>query len=341
LAASDTTGDEGHRGGGRPSDALPLVVSVVVNYRGAADTVQCVRSLLASAYGAHRVVVVDNDSGDDDVETIRREFGDRIELVRASRNLGYGGAANLGIQLAIGEGAVYAWILNNDTIVQPDAVDALVRAMETDRLLGAASPEIEASPGPEAPTGVWYAGGTFRLSRAETSHEFATLGRTPRVVLTQLLTGCAILLRCEALGDAEVFWERLFLYWEDVDLSLRLHAGGWSLGVVPTAIITHFPHASIPSGVATPLNFRNAILVARRNSSTTVVATAVAFLGSRLARAWGSALLRRRPSPVTETRRFASGVWLALRWTIRRPSELRLGIRPADALAPLSTGSRE
>jgi GT2 family glycosyltransferase len=214
------------------------------------------------------------------------------------------------------------WILNNDTVVAADAVDHLVRAMETSRWLGVTSPEIDAPIGPEAPTGVWYAGATVSLARAETHHVLRTLGRTADVVATDYVTGCAMFLRCEALEGAGMFWERLFLYWEDVDLSLRLRNAGWGLGVVPSATITHFPHGSVPSNVAERYYFRNAILVARRHGPFRVVAMALVSLVVRLARCWRSALLRRRSMPRAETRGLLAGAALALRWTLKRPTEL-------------------
>lgn len=309
----------------------PLVVSVVVNFQGVADTTRCVESLLASNYPAHRVVVVDNGSKDTDADLIEGRFGGRIELIRVSENLGYGGGANTGIRWAIGQQAEYVWILNNDTIIRADAIDNLVNAMETNRWLGASSPEIEAPIGPEAPTGIWYAGGVVNLSRAEVHHELRTLGRAPGVASTGFITGCAMFLRCEALTTPNVFWERLFLYWEDVDLSLRLQSAGWGLGVVPSSRITHFAHSSMHSHIADRYSVRNAILVARRHGSLRVVTHAVASLAVRIARGWGSSLLRRRSMPLAQTRGLLAGIALALRWTLRRPADIVSDVKPLAA----------
>jgi GT2 family glycosyltransferase len=333
LTLSASTRETGSPDDSRGPHRAPTVVSVVINFRGLADTTRCVESLLASTYPAHRVVVVDNGSGNADADIIESRFGERIELLRARRNLGYGGGANLGIQWAIRQHAGYVWVLNNDTVITADAIDHLVHAMEASRWLGVTSPEIDAPIGPDAPTGVWYAGGTVSLARAETHHVHRTLGRTPAVAVTGFVTGCAMFLRCEALQDTGVFWERLFLYWEDVDLSLRLRSAGWGLGVVPSATITHFGHGSVRSDIAERYYFRNAILVARRHGSLRVVARALASLTVGLARCWGSALLRRRSRPYSQTRGLLGGVALALRWTFRRPAELVSGVTLSAAAA--------
>ncbi len=309
----------------------PMVVSVVINFRGLADTTHCVESLLASTYPTHRVVVIDNGSKNTDADIIESRFGERIKLIRARQNLGYGGGANMGIQWALGQHAGYVWILNNDTVVRADAIDFLVRAMETSRWMGVTSPEIEAPIDSEAPTGVWYAGGIVNLSRAETHHVLRTHGLAPGVVTTGFVTGCAMFLRCEALESSNVFWERLFLYWEDVELSLRLRNAGWGLGVVPSARITHFPHGSMRSHIAERYYVRNAILVARRHGSLRVVSTAFAFLLVRIARGWGSAILRRRSMPLAETRGLWAGAALAFRWTLNRPADMVSGVAPQSA----------
>jgi GT2 family glycosyltransferase len=325
LTTSASTPEPGPANDGHGTSRAPTVVSVVINYRGLADTVRCVESLLVSTYPAHRVVVVDNGSGNADADNIEGRFGERVELIRARSNLGYGGGANLGIRWAIRQQAGYVWVLNNDTVIRADAIDHLVRAMEASRWLGVTSPEIDGPIGPEAPTGVWYAGGIVSLAHAETRHLHRALGRATAVVATGFVTGCAMFLRCEALGNAGLFWERLFLYWEDVDLSLRLQAAGWGLGVVPKATITHFGHGSVRSEVAEHYSFRNALLVARRHGTGRVVARALTSLMVRLARCWGSALLRRRSMPHAATRGLLAGTALTIRWTLKRPAELASG----------------
>ena len=332
LTSSASTPQTGSPDDSREPYRALTVVSVVINFRGLADTTRCVEALLTSTYQAHRVVVVDNGSGNADADVIASRFGQRIELLRAPRNLGYGGGANLGIRWAIRQHAAYVWVLNNDTVIMADAIDHLVRAMETNPRLGATSPEIDAPIGPEAPAGVWYAGGTFDLARAETHHVLRTLGRGPAVVATGYVTGCAMFLRCEALADVGLFWERLFLYWEDVDLSLRLRGAGWGLGVVPSATITHFAHGSVRSDVAERYYFRNAILVARRHGSRRVVGRALTSLVVRLARRWGSALLRRRSMPHAETLGLLAGAALALQWTLKPPAEFASRVKPSAAV---------
>jgi GT2 family glycosyltransferase len=294
----------------------PLVVSVVVNYSGFDDTIRCVESLLASAYDRHLVVVVDNASPSGDAAQLSAALGDRVRLIASDANLGYGGGANLGLRWAQAQGAAYAWVLNNDTVVEPTCVGRLVDAMESNPRFGALSPQIAAPVGPEAPAGIWFAGGEVVLGRAETRHLTDRL-EGGEVVDTGYITGCAMFLRCASLADTGLFWEPLFLYWEDLDLSLRIRRVGWNLGVHPGAHIRHEIHGSVGSQTLDYYHFRNALPVVRTYGSRATAASALLFLAGGVARRWARALLRRKPAPTGATRGFLVGIWLTLRWPTR------------------------
>jgi GT2 family glycosyltransferase len=310
-------------------------VAVVVNFNGYEDTTSCVNSLLEAHYGALTVMVIDNGSRIDEASRVRDRFGDQVRAIRIEDNRGYGSGANVGIRWALDAGAKYVWVLNNDTLVPPEAVASLVRAGQTDTTIGLLSPQISAPLGPEAPAGVWFAGGEISLERGHTSHFTAALPAGNPPTDSEFLTGCALMVRREVIEEIGAFWESLFLYWEDADLVLRAQAAHWRTCVVPTAWIHHNVHGSTPGTTVAFYYFRNAILVARRHCSLRVVARALTSLVVRLARGWGSALLRRRSMPHAETRGLLAGAALALRWTLKRPAEFASGV----GLLPAAEGS--
>ena len=295
-------------------DDQPMVVSVVVNYRGLAATRVCVESLLAVDYPRHSVVVVENGSGEAEADALVAAMPAGVRVLRSDTNLGYGGGANVGLRWAMEAGADYVWVLNNDTTVDELSVVDLVRAMASDPSCGAASPQIEAAIGPESPRGVWYAGGAADLRRATTSHTLDLLESADPLVPTGFVNGCAMFLRSRALVETGLFWERLFLYWEDVELSLRLREAGWHLGVAPAARIQHAVHGSVRPAVAGYYYYRNAVVVARRHLGPRGGAQAFLALWSRAGRRWLACIVKgRRPWPMAETRGLAAGVISVLR----------------------------
>jgi GT2 family glycosyltransferase len=290
-------------------DTPPLVVSIVINYHGLDQTRVCVASLVAADYPNHSILVVDNASGGLEVEALREALGGSIEIIGAERNLGYGGGANLGLEWAHRSGAVYAWVLNNDTEVDPRSVRQLVEVMERETDYGILSPQINAPISPEAPNGVWYAGGTISLARANTTHQFVPASTSVDVEPTEFVTGCAMFLRLQALDGTGTFWEPLFLYWEDADLSLRMGRAGWRLGVVPAASIFHFVHGSIQSKAFRYYTSRNAILVAKRHLGRRGAARATIWVAARALKAWA---LKGGPIPIAEGRGLVVGIVMTL-----------------------------
>ena len=113
-----------------PVSAAPAVdVSVViVNYNVCEFLVQAIRSVQqASRNLTCEIWVVDNNSIDDSVETLRRDFPD-VRLIANENNAGFGTANNQAIRQSKGE---FVFILNPDTIVQEDTLDHMVAFMRT------------------------------------------------------------------------------------------------------------------------------------------------------------------------------------------------------------------
>jgi GT2 family glycosyltransferase len=268
---------------------------------------------MAADYPNHSIVVVDNASGGLELDTLRATLGSSIEIIGSEHNLGYGGGANLGLEWARRAGAAYAWVLNNDTEVDSRSVNELVAVMERETRYGILTPQIEAPIGPESPFGVWFAGGTANLRRGITRQQVVPPSSRAAVEPTGYVTGCAMFIRLRALDTTGPFWEPLFLYWEDVDLSLRMRRAGWRLGVVPAARVLHFVHGSIPSKTYRYYSSRNAILVAKRHLHGKGAARAAFWVAARALRSCAQSLIRRdRPLPIAEVRGLVAGVATSL-----------------------------
>jgi GT2 family glycosyltransferase len=301
----------------------PLVVTVVVNFNGLRQTIACADSLLAGTYPMQAVIVVDNASTDPDAGGIRARFGERVEVLALPRNQGYGGGANAGIRLALSRGARYVWVLNNDVVVRSDTLEQLVAAMEAADRIGVASPQITAPVSAEAPAGIWFAGGTIDLRRGETAHLRDAIPPGQPVPFP-FLTGCSLLLRSEAIREVGLFWDWLFLFWEDGDLVLRMQRAGWATVVVPSAWLFHEVHGSIPGPLIRYFHFRNAIVVAWRHSGPVTAIRAGMHLGRILMRSSGGAMLRRHPFPLREWHGLVAGAAISAAWSISPPEHASL-----------------
>ena len=114
---------------------------VVVNFNGGDLTLECLRSIGATAWAADRlrVVLVDNASSDGIVARVRVEFP-AVEVIESPVNGGFGAGCNLGIR-ALGD-VEFVALVNNDATVTPEWLHPLTEALAADPALGAACPKI-------------------------------------------------------------------------------------------------------------------------------------------------------------------------------------------------------
>jgi GT2 family glycosyltransferase len=237
----------------------PLISVVIPNYNGARFLEACLGSLARQTYRHAQIVVVDNGSTDDSIETVRRLAPDAT-LVRLEQNLGFAGGVNAGVSSARGE---WVAVLNNDTEAAERWLEEAAGAIERHpdasflacRILDLGDRSMVYSAGDcFLRAGVGYRRGQERPDgppyRAETE-VFAACG-------------CAALYRKAALEAAGGFDESFFAYLEDVDLGLRLRAAGLRGYYIPAAEVFH--HGGGTSGgefapLAVRLRTRNAVLV--------------------------------------------------------------------------------
>src|SRR5689334_13312211 len=141
-----------------PEPMSPSVSVVLLNWNGWKDTIPCVESLRQLGYANVQIVVVDNASTDESEERIRAACPD-VTLLQSGANRGFAGGNNVGIRYALEHSADYVWLLNNDTLVRPNTLSALVARAESDPRIGFVGSKILYASRPDL---VWYAGATLQ-----------------------------------------------------------------------------------------------------------------------------------------------------------------------------------
>jgi len=250
----------------RGADAVrePNVVTIVLNWNGWLDTVECLESLLQIPYRNHRIVVCDNGSRDGSLEHLRAWAGasavpcasfDSIDtafadalaelpvltFIQTGGNLGYGGGNNAGIRFALERlAAQYVWILNNDTVVDRDALEAMLRfaqarpdvAIVGSRLIQYFNPELIQALG-----GGYFQpalGRDMQLGRGRSAHRLAD-----RAVDLDHVVGASMLVRAAAIERVGLIDESYFLYREETDWCIRMRRDGWRLAYCPESVVLH------------------------------------------------------------------------------------------------------
>jgi GT2 family glycosyltransferase len=216
-----------------------LVVVVILNYNGWRDTAACVSSCQKLTYTNFRILVLDNGSTDGS-ETLLRERYPEMEIIQTGKNLGFAGGNNAGIRQVLEQKADFVWLLNNDTIVEPQCLALMVRAAGTDDRVGMVGSKIYYH---HAPKTLWFAGGEIDLGKGGLTRHIGQderdVGSYNKLGETGYITGCSILASREMIEEVGLLEEEYFLYFEDVDWSLRARRKGWKLLYQPEAKLWH------------------------------------------------------------------------------------------------------
>jgi len=213
----------------------------IPNFNGSAQLGRTLRGLGEQTRPVD-VILVDNGSRDDSVELARRELAE-VRVVEMGVNLGFGPALNRAIAEVPADPVI---LLNNDAEPEPRFVEALLEGLGegvdsvAGVLLQERAPELIDSAGVVADAtlmGFDYLHGE-PVAAVQTAED--PLGPT----------GGAALYRRSVLEAVGGFDERIFLYYEDLDLALRIAAAGGRCRLAPEARALHAYSASLGAASA-------------------------------------------------------------------------------------------
>ncbi|MBS1990604.1 MAG: glycosyltransferase family 2 protein [Cyanobacteria bacterium SZAS LIN-3] len=233
---------------------MPLVTVQILHWRGLDKTRECLRSVLAIQYPNLHVLLVDNGSDGGDHKILKEEFGTtkNFEILALDQNYGFAGGSNRGLEHAIKGGAEFVWLLNNDATVRPETLMSLIEVAIANPGAGALGALVVEGAEPQE-AGAEVGVGAINFLKAKTY-----LQKLPNLqaqgVSTfhrcEWLSGSNLLLRSAALDKVGFFDERYYLYFEDVDLCLRLTRAGYACLLVPGSIVRHEGNASTQGGLS-------------------------------------------------------------------------------------------
>jgi GT2 family glycosyltransferase len=210
----------------------PSLAVIVVTYNSRADVQPLLDAVVPQLAPRDELIVVDNDSSDGTAAFIR-DRAPRATVRNTGRNLGFAGAANVGVQMS---GTDLVLLLNPDAVPQPGCLDRLAAAA------------IE-----QPAWGCWQAlvtlpGGSTINAAGGRVHflGFGWAGAWGEPVATHTVrmpigfaSGAALCVRRELWARLGGFDPHYFMYCEDLELGLRVHSAGWDVGIVPAAIVEH------------------------------------------------------------------------------------------------------
>jgi GT2 family glycosyltransferase len=212
---------------------FPKVFIVVLNFNGQRCIIRTLSSLFRVDYPNFEVILVDNNSRDGSFELAKSAFSKAV-FIKNNENLGFSAGNNVGIKYALERGAEYILLLNYDVEVEKFFLAPLVEVMEGDSQIGIASPVIFFGETRK----IWFSGGKIDWLRMKTFQKNSVIDKD--YFGSDYICGCSMLIKKEVFKKTGILDEDYFLYWEDVDFSLKAKRAGYKLAVCPKSRIAHF-----------------------------------------------------------------------------------------------------
>lgn len=248
-------------------DTNVKLVVIIINYNGYKDTIECVESIVKSKYKDYRIVLVDNASGDKKAICDNKFLNDNCEIIYNNINLGFSDGNNVGIRYAKQKyNPEYFLLLNNDTTIEQDTLENLIKAAKNIDDFGLMTGRILYYSDPDY---IWAAGGLFDYKTGiadqpalgkENSEEYDKLCET------SFCTGCVMLIPNYVIESVGYLDDRYFLYSEDTDYCCRVMNAGYKIYYCGQAVIYHKVSASTgrDSDLSQYYNIRNNFYIIKK-----------------------------------------------------------------------------
>ncbi|MCF8228173.1 MAG: glycosyltransferase family 2 protein [Bacteroidales bacterium] len=242
----------------------PLVSIISVNYNHSEVTCELIRSLNEITYPNIEIIVVDNNSPDDDPSIIKRKYPN-VVLIQNPINYGFAAGNNYGLMAAHGD---YIMLLNNDTEVDKGFLEPLIEKLEKNPGIGAVSPKIRFFHTPDT---IQYAGYTpinyVTMRNFAIGYKEIDKGQYDNDRQTAYGHGAAMVVPMRVVKEIGLMSYIFFLYYEEADWCARISKAGYEIHYVHNSLVYH--KESISTGKLSTLKIyylnRNRIVFMRRN----------------------------------------------------------------------------
>lgn len=215
------------------------IAAVICNYNKSQYVTDCIQSVLESAFTDLDIIVVDNASTDDSVKCIKEKYEGKVTLLENTENLGGSGGFNTGMRYAMEKDYSYIWCLDNDVLVDENAISELYAFLESHPEAGMAGSKVYHM---EAPDYVQQFGIDVDWDYFCCEAKYYNCledGTMPEVVYSDAVAACSVLVRTSLIKEIGMLPEDNFLYWDDTEWGIRCNLAGYKVASVGASKVLH------------------------------------------------------------------------------------------------------
>ena len=205
---------------------LPKISIIIVNYNGKELLQKCLESLFKTNYENFEVILVDNNSTDNSIEFVTKEYP-KIIVIKLDSNKGFAEPNNIGAKIAKGE---YLLFLNNDTVTTSNFISEMIKVLEKDQRVAICQSLLL------RPNGDIDSSGDF-IDRIGIVYNSKT--KIDQIKEISSARGACMMIRKKIFDKLGGFDEKFFFSFEDVDLGWRSWILGYKVVIAPNSVVYH------------------------------------------------------------------------------------------------------
>jgi hypothetical protein len=212
---------------------------VICNYNKADKVLECIQCILEQKFTDYDIFVVDNASTDGSAQAIREKYGDKVTLIVNDENLGGSGGFNTGLRQAYAKGYPYLMCVDNDAMLDENAVGNLAAFLDEHDEAGMAASKIYHL---EAPDYIQQFGQKidFEYFCTEVPHlNMLEDGSMPDYLYVDSVAACSLMVRRTTIEKIGFLPEENFLYWDDTEWCYLCNQAGMKVASVGTSKALH------------------------------------------------------------------------------------------------------
>jgi len=220
---------------------------IIISFNTKTILKECLESVIRESANLRvEIFVVDNHSADGSAEMVEQEFPD-VRLIRSDVNIGFGAANNVALEQARGR---YFVLLNSDAFFQPSALELAIQHMDATADCGLGGGLLVGRDGNWQPSARSFHSllGDFLVltglaAKFPKSKFFGGFDRTwadvKEAASVDWVPGAFSIIRPRALVKSGIFDPAFFLYYEEVDLCVRIKQAGYTIWYWPDIVVVH------------------------------------------------------------------------------------------------------
>ena len=212
---------------------LGKISIIIVNYRSDQHLEKCIASLYNFEKNINPEIIVVNNDGEKSLEEIDRRFPE-VKILHANENLGFGRAINLGVKNVQNE---ILFFLNPDTEIKKALLPKILEEFAKNPEMAIISPQIVEKNGK---TQKWTFGKKMNLWRLILDNIGLSFSKKyGEKQEVDWVSGAGMFVRREDFETVGGFDEKFFMYFEDLDLCLRIKKQNKKIIYFPVVELTH------------------------------------------------------------------------------------------------------